>query len=121
MSHITADEARRLREAATPGPWHRHTNPFWGDSGYIRSSSEEHVAYLRDGCDGNAALIAAAPSLADEVERLSADNERLQRVADWVRQYQQEWNTPDGAELRASIRQAMFDAASLADEGGAHD
>ena len=105
MSHITADEARRRVFDETS--LHSDIIKTWG----------EHGAHN----DVFMAMRHQAHSLAAEVERLSADNERLQRVADWVRQYQQEWNTPDGAELRASIRQAMFDAASLADEGGAHD
>lgn len=119
MSHITADEARKLREAATPGPWHRHTNPFWGDSGYIRSSSEEHVAYLRDGHDGNAALIAAAPSLAAEVERLSADNERLRSERDEAKRLL-EAVRPHVRRVCGRMVESDVEAflASLADEGG---
>lgn len=61
---ISADEARRLREAATPGPW---KFAFTGKRG------DEGICF-------DFALIAAAPDLAAEVERLSADNERLRAV-----------------------------------------
>lgn len=90
---ITPEEARRLREAATPGPWwlaertpdgtvqyvcagERYPQSRLGhivaqaDSGYTAKSSWDQRH--RD-----LALIAAAPSLAAEVERLSAEVERL--------------------------------------------
>jgi hypothetical protein len=57
MTHrlITAEEARALREAATPGPWGvRHKPHGW------------------DFC-----LVAAAPDLAATVEALHAEVERL--------------------------------------------
>lgn len=48
------------------------------------------------------------------IAELEAEVERLRAVVDWVQQYQREWEMPDGARdlsLRASLRQAMFDAA----------
>ncbi len=61
-----------------------------------------------EGCEGR---------IRDDGERiaeLEAEVERLRAVVDWVQQYQREWEMPDGARdlsLRASLRQAMFDAA----------
>lgn len=72
---ITAEEARRLREAATPGPWHAL------DNGEVVTTAGvvAEVMFLKD-----AALIAAAPSLAAEVERLSSwKQEAIQVIASW--------------------------------------
>ena len=52
-----------------------------------------------------------ATAAADRIEELTAERDALLRVADWVRRYQAEWETPaPDLTLRASIRQAMFDA-----------
>ena len=59
---ITAEEARTLREAATPGPWGvRHKPHGW------------------DFC-----LVAAAPDLAATVEALHAEVERLRSRLSWT-------------------------------------
>lgn len=87
---ITADEARRLREAATPGPW-RVTD---ADSVAPRVGGAWPVAFIPGDhddrpwdCGGDepieplpladAELIAAAPDLAWTVEQLTAERDRL--------------------------------------------
>ena len=76
---ISAAEARRLREAATPGPWEAHTDhqgpKVWPTHGagvdcYIADCDPLHA-------EGNAALIAAAPTLAATVEALEAERDDL--------------------------------------------
>ena len=64
MTHriITAEEARTLREAATPGPW-----------------GVRHKPHVWDFC-----LVAAAPDLAATVEALHAEVERLRSRLSWT-------------------------------------
>lgn len=78
---ISAEEARRMREAATPGPW-RHINgvddpqPGWGRFPSVVSGSSDdpqEIAIVRNWCDGDASLMAAAPDLARTVEHLHAE------------------------------------------------
>ena len=70
----------------TPGPWALER----GEHPYIPGATREYIAApdglvaavvcddaTNDQQDANARLIAAAPDMAREIERLSADNERL--------------------------------------------
>ena len=90
---ITQDEARALLEAATPGPWdvgrcdwqHRVEIPGRGPGRGLASVGTSS-AYQPHPAHGNAELMAAAPDLAHtvdhlhgEVERLTAEVERLRR------------------------------------------
>jgi hypothetical protein len=86
MTHrtISAEEARALREAATPGPW-RHANKR--SAHVVASECIVHRIDLetdwqatplcRPRWIADAALIAAAPDLAATVEALHAEVERL--------------------------------------------
>lgn len=60
---MNADQVKELLSNATPGPWvHLTTEPFTGE---IRGTeSFTHIATEVDGNDANAALIAAAPAVA---------------------------------------------------------
>jgi hypothetical protein len=87
MTHriITAEEARTLREAATPGPWHvgrsalcdclrKCVNVYadqWED---VTRPCRSEVS------EGDAPLLAAAPDLAATVEALHAEVERLRAL-----------------------------------------
>jgi hypothetical protein len=64
MTHrtISAEEARTLREAATPGPW--------------------GITHQPQGWD--VCLVAAAPDLAATVEALHAEVERLRSRLSWT-------------------------------------
>lgn len=87
MTHriITAEEARTLREAATPGPWHvgrsalcdclRPCANVYADQGedVTRPCRSEVI-------DEDAPLLAAAPDLAATVEALHAEVERLRSL-----------------------------------------
>lgn len=87
MTHriITAEEARALREAATPGPWHvgrsalcdclRPCVNVYADQG------EDVTRPCRsEVCEEDAPLLAAAPDLAATVEALHAEVERLRAL-----------------------------------------
>jgi hypothetical protein len=81
---VPADEARVLREAATPGPWHDRDSAVEADSAPRDGVEDdgsgwtvcEYVTHTPD-----AALIAAAPDLAATVEALHAEVERLRDKA----------------------------------------
>jgi hypothetical protein len=66
---ITAEEARTLREAATPGPWSHSAD------GYVWGAPPEPISCAVWNAD--AAITAAAPDLAATVEALHAEVERL--------------------------------------------
>ena len=69
---ITAEEARTLREAATPGPW--SSLPLTVDLiGPV-------LVGLRPLRDGDSDLLVAAPDLAATVEALHAEVERLRAL-----------------------------------------
>jgi hypothetical protein len=82
MSDDIVSRARELMAAATPGPWflsrRRRERVCCGDPA---ANAHEIADAARSPSCGDAALIAAAPgllaALADEVERLRADNARL--------------------------------------------
>ena len=92
MTHriITAEEARALREAATPGPWQwsvykgRHLARLCTESQF--ESGEGWILQLdRDTINGRLAdLIEAAPELAATVEALHAEVERLRDRLCWT-------------------------------------
>ncbi len=107
MTHriITADEARTLREAATPGPWRSAWDDpepapvvDWRGGALIYSEGtspyDDHACHVvshewYDGpltfcLQGDAALIAAAPDLAATVEALHAEVERLRDRLSWT-------------------------------------
>jgi len=80
---ISADEAKALLDAATPGPW--HTMMGWGGVRLgIEADGSSVVVYGTDDDDAgveldeDARLIAAAPDLAATVIELS---ERIDKVA----------------------------------------
>ena len=86
---ISAAEARRLREAATPGPWTGDCHD--GSVKYsVRGSDGEMVlavdhkngtfGFMAYRCDGDERLVLASPTLAATVEALEADNARLRRM-----------------------------------------
>jgi hypothetical protein len=84
MTHriITAEEARTLREAATPGPWtHNWRGPEDGAPGDL---------WHTGGCGGPLTreadweLAAQAPDLAASVEALHAEVERLRSRLSWT-------------------------------------
>lgn len=81
MTHrtITAEEARALREAATPGPWLAcgSTEVSTTPSGAPDDGGDLVAATYRI---TNTALIAAAPDLAASVEALHAEVERLRAL-----------------------------------------
>jgi hypothetical protein len=91
MTHrtITAEEARTLREAATPGPWHvgrsalcdcfRKCVNVYADQGEdVTRPCRSEVS------EGDAPLLAAAPDLAATVEALHAEVERLRSRLSWT-------------------------------------
>jgi len=91
MTHrtITAEEARTLREAATPGPWHvgrsalcdclRKCVNVYADQGEdVTRPCRSEVS------DRDAQLLAAAPDLAATVEALHAEVERLGDIERWA-------------------------------------
>jgi hypothetical protein len=91
MTHriITAEEARTLREAATPGPWHvgrsalcdclRPCVNVYADQGEdVTRPCRSEVS------EGDAPLLAAAPDLAATVEALHAEVERLRDIERWA-------------------------------------
>lgn len=90
MADITAEEAERLLEGTTPGPWRVHDAGF----GHHGVASEEwnhaNVVHAHSGPDGfgngssqvNARLLAAAPDLARTVISQAAEIERLREA--WV-------------------------------------
>jgi hypothetical protein len=76
---ISAEDARRMLEAATPGPWEAHTDhqgpKVWPTLGggvdcYIADCDPLHAG-------GNAALIAAAPTLAATVIALERERAEM--------------------------------------------
>ena len=80
---ITAEQARALREAATPGPWVvEDDGPEYGLCVVMPSGTSACV-----GAAGGpvAALIAAAPDLAATVEALHAEVARLRAEVDAAR------------------------------------
>lgn len=119
---ISADEARRLREAATPGPWWVTVYP----KHYI---VQQHP--LKGGPPGapqtnenDAALIAAAPDLAATAERLEADNQRLRRnqlAEAFIRGFEAGAERPedagDGDAMYQAFRSWSGRSAALSDEG----
>jgi hypothetical protein len=107
MTHriITAEEARALREAATPGPWRSAWDDpepapgvDWREGAVIyregTSPHDDHACHIvsQEWYDGplttclqdDAALIAAAPDLATTVEALHAEVERLRDRLCWT-------------------------------------
>ena len=82
MTHrtITAEEARTLREAATPGPWENRTR---GNDAELLiqpvvRATVDHWARPKLHCSlGDRLLISAAADLAATVEALHAEVERL--------------------------------------------
>jgi len=83
MTHriITAEEARALREAATPGPWHVGRSALcdcWRPCANVYADQGEDVTRpcRSEVSDGDAPLLAAAPDLAATVEALHAEVER---------------------------------------------
>lgn len=131
---ISADEARRLREAATPGPWdvaEHGEEEFWFGAGYFAIEVGDpdeyggHGVVAITGNHGNAAadmaLIAAAPRLAATVERLEADNQRLCGLLDKVLYVTTDFAISDGEAVRQIelLLVALTDpkAAVLSDEG----
>lgn len=131
MRRITGEEARALREAATPGPWqvgvsalcpHR---PNRCCNVYSENTSDV-TATCGAGIDGlDAALIAAAPDLAFTVEALEAEaselratlaSERDAVVAWLLSRADKGWvHSTAGVELWSELRNA---AAAI--EAGAH-
>jgi len=89
MTHpiITAEEARTLREAATPGPWRDRDDTVEADAAPLDGVEDdgsgwtvcEYITHTPD-----AALIAAAPDLAATVEALHAEVERLWDIERWA-------------------------------------
>lgn len=78
---ITADEARALREAATPGPWRDDTfGQVIGQHNVsiLRYDEEDGFGCVARQADGR--LIVAAPDLAWTVEQLTAERDRLARM-----------------------------------------
>ena len=87
MTHriITAEEARTLREAATPGPWHVGRSALCDCLRPCVNVYAEHGEDVTRPCrsevsEGDAPLLAAAPDLAATVEALHAEVERLQEL-----------------------------------------
>jgi hypothetical protein len=79
---ITADEARVLREAATPGPWHVGRSALCDCLRPCMNVYAEHGEDVTRPCrsdvsEGDAPLLAAAPDLAATVEALHAEVARL--------------------------------------------
>ncbi len=132
---ITADEARVLREAATPGPW-----LCWSDAEVSTTPS----GAPDDGGDivamtysaTNNAIIAAAPDLAATVEALHAEVARLQdrdaaywsgyadgygggHTADTIRATVEALHA-EVARLRALVREAYREGFAASDEMGWH-
>jgi hypothetical protein len=89
MTHriITAEDARTLREAATPGPWRDRDDTVEADAAPLDGVEDdgsgwtvcEYITHTPD-----AALIAAAPGLAATVEALHAEVERLRDRLCWT-------------------------------------
>lgn len=84
---ITADEARVLREAATPGPWHVGRSALcdcWRRCVNVYADQGEDVTRpcRSDVSEGDAPLLAAAPDLAATVEALHAEVARLSASRD---------------------------------------
>lgn len=86
---ITAEEARALREAATPGPWRKSDE--WnvmvtaGTRYPVISAGSNSMGWpVPHATRGNTALIAAAPDLAATVEALHAEVQRLRDIERWA-------------------------------------
>lgn len=82
---ITADEARVLREAATPGPWHVGRSALCDCLRPCMNVYAEHGEDVTRPCrsevsEGDAPLLAAAPDLAATVEALHAEVARLREL-----------------------------------------
>jgi hypothetical protein len=91
MTHriITAEEARTLREAATPGPWRKSGE--WnvlvtaGTRYPVISAGWNSMGWpVPHAMRGNTALISAAPDLAATVEALHGEVERLRDRLCWT-------------------------------------
>jgi len=100
---ITADEARVLREAATPGPWHVGRSALCDCLRPCMNVYAEHGEDVTRPCrsdvsEGDAPLLAAAPDLAATVEALHAEVARL----------------------RALVREAYREGFAASDEMGWH-
>lgn len=94
---ISADEARRLREAATPGPWDVD-NTGWNQhrpaTAKVKLAVPNGVYLAQSISHPDAALMAAAPALAASVERLEADNQRLRAALDEAARHIEANHTP---------------------------
>ena len=108
---ITGAEARALREAATPGPW--HVAPP-GDPGMGEVQTEDGHYVAAPG-DADANLMAAAPLLCLTVEALEA--ERDAALAEVLRQAA--WDASETAFATAELRRerdaALTQVAALSD------
>lgn len=135
---IDIDAIRARAEAATPGPWEWNTERFKGGWSGITGKDNAEILFpnhCNDGDDGyawfedfpndaDAAFIAHArediPALLAEVDRLTAENERIPRIMDIVEKYEKEV-VPDYEKLIAALparaEQAEADA-ELAEKGG---
>lgn len=85
---ISAEDARRMLEAATPGPWSVVGLPWNPGAPWVCASEDPHFGRMvadtspADDFDSgpDAALIAAAPTLAATAIALESENERLRRM-----------------------------------------
>jgi hypothetical protein len=110
----------------TPGPWEISTYPY----NNVRTENDGICVFSGDyTTDANAALIAAAPSLLAEVERLQAVNaelltainntlERGEILSDWMREFTGPMDgtvtmLTDWLECTTSIRSALAKAREV--------
>jgi len=106
---ISAEEARRLREAATKGQWYA-ARRAWSD--IVATSHNGYVIAVMD-CTGgtgqaDAALMAAAPDLARTVDHLHAElAAEREAVLAFLLGMARTAETPQARGLIATIRRAL--------------
>lgn len=95
---ITIEEVRALREAATPGPWDEPCGCVVtsADGAFISDSFCDAMGDYAAEREGNAALIAAAPRIADLVIAQAEEIERLRPIVDDLRALVREVDRPPG-------------------------
>ena len=130
MTHrtITAEEARTLREAATPGPWHVGRSALCDCLRPCVNVYAEHGEDVTRPCrsdvsEGDAPLLAAAPDLAATVEALHAEVARLQdRDAAYWSGYADGYGGGHTADtIRATVEALHAEVARLRELLAAHN